>query len=533
MRFGPLPLDEALGAVLAHSVLLPGGRLPKGRVLGTAEIAALRDAGHSTVTAAKLEPGELDEDEAAGRIAAALLGPGLTASAPATGRVNLFAAQAGVLLVDAARIDALNLLDESVTVATLPAHAAMAAGQMAATVKIIPFGAPASVVAEVERLAAGDPPLRLAPYLGLRAALVQTVLPGLKPSVLDKTVEVTRDRLASVGGTLETERRVAHDEAAVAEELGALAAEGFDLLLLAGASAVTDRRDVLPTGIEAAGGTVVHFGMPVDPGNLLLLGRLGERPVLGLPGCARSPKLNGFDWVLQRMAAGLEVSRADIMRLGVGGLLTEIASRPLPRAAAAPPAGPRVAALVLAAGLSRRMGSNKLLADDGGAPLVRRTVEAALASRARPVLVVTGNEAERVRAALEGLEVAFIHAPDHAEGLSASLKAGLRALPDMAEAVLVCLGDMPRVPAETLDRLIAAWNPVEGRAICVPVHQGRRGNPVLWDRRFMPDMLALTGDQGAKALLSAHAELVAEVLVDAPGVHLDVDTPEALAALNA
>jgi molybdenum cofactor cytidylyltransferase len=273
--------------------------------------------------------------------------------------------------------------------------------------------------------------------------------------------------------------------------------------------------------------------MPVDPGNLLLLGSLAGRPVLGLPGCARSPKLNGFDWVLQRLAAGLEVTRADIMRLGVGGLLTEIPSRPLPRAAAAPPAGPRVAALVLAAGLSRRMGSNKLLADDGGVPLVRRTVEAALASRARPVLVVTGNEAQRVRGALEGLEVTFIDAPDHAEGLSASLKAGLRALPVPAEAVLVCLGDMPRVPAETLDRLISAWNPVEGRAICVPVHQGRRGNPVLWDRRFVPEMLDLTGDQGAKALLSAHAELVAEVPVDAPGVHLDVDTPEALAALNA
>ncbi|HYE49098.1 MAG TPA: molybdopterin-binding/glycosyltransferase family 2 protein [Azospirillaceae bacterium] len=532
MRFGSLPLDEALGAVLAHSLHLPGGTFRKGRVLTADDLERLRAAGHTAVAAAKLDGSDVAEDAAAARIAAALLGPGLSASAAYTGRVNLFAEAAGLLVADAARIDALNLLDEAVTAATLPSLAPVEAGQMAATVKIIPFAAPEEVVAEAERIARdGGPALRLAPYRGIRAGLLQTTLPGTKPGMLDKTVEVTSARLAAVAGELVLERRCGHTEAEVAEGLAALAAEGLDLLLVAGASAITDRRDVLPAGIGLAGGTVVHFGMPVDPGNLLLLARLGGVPVLGLPGCARSPKLNGFDWVLQRVAAGVEVTRADIMRLGVGGLLTEIPSRPLPRAEAAPRA-PRIAALVLAAGLSRRMGANKLLADDGGVPLVRRTVEAVLASRARPVTVVTGHQSEAVRAALAGLPVSFVHAADHAEGLSASLKAGLRALPAEAEGVLVCLGDMPRVPPAVLDRLAAAWNPLEGRAICVPTFQGRRGNPVLWDRRLVPEMLELTGDQGARGLMARHADQLCEVAVETDGVLLDVDTPEALAALR-
>src|SRR5262249_47827061 len=181
---------------------------------------------------------------------------------------------------------------------------------------------------------------------------------------------------------------------------------GAELVLVFGASAIADRRDVIPAAIEAAGGAVEHFGMPVDPGNLMLIGELAGRPVLGAPGCARSPKENGFDWILARLLAGLPVSRADITGLGVGGLLMEIVTRPQPREApreAPPPERRRIAAIVLAAGRSTRMGSNKLVAELNGKPLVRIAAEQALASRADPVIVVTGHEPERVEKALAGL----------------------------------------------------------------------------------------------------------------------------------
>ncbi|WP_207462451.1 molybdopterin-binding/glycosyltransferase family 2 protein [Azospirillum sp. SYSU D00513] len=533
MFFGSLPLAEAEGAVLAHSLRAGSLAFKKGRLLSAADLEALRAAGVETVVAAKLGPEDVAEDEAAERIAAALLGDGLTAGAPFTGRVNLFAAKRGLLVLDPARIDAINLCDESITVATLPAFAAVEPGQMVATVKIIPFAAPGACLDQVVREASGGGVLGLAPYRALSAALIQTRLPGLKESVLDKTLEVTRARLAALGGALVAELRCEHEEEALARtivEIGAV-----DLLLIAGASAITDRRDVLPAAIERAGGTVEHFGMPVDPGNLLLLASLDGKPVLGLPGCARSPKLNGFDWVLQRCAAGVPVTREEVMRMGVGGLLMEIPTRPLPRAGtpeAEAQRVPRIAALVLAAGRSTRMGGpNKLLAPVDGGPLITRTVDAVLASGAGPVLVVTGHMAEEVRAAVGARPVAFTHNPAFAEGLSTSLRAGLAALPGDVDGVLVCLGDMPRVSSAAIDRLIAAFNPLEGRAICVPVTGGKRGNPVLWDRAFFPEMAQAAGDTGAKHLIGRHAELVCEVPIDEPGVLYDVDTPELLAAL--
>ena len=225
------------------------------------------------------------------------------------------------------------------------------------------------------------------------------------------------------------------------------------------------------------------------------------------------------------------------MRMGAGGLLAEIETRPQPReasGAARAPHAPNVAALVLAAGRSSRMGArNKLLEPIDGVPMVRRVVEAIRTSDVVKLIVVTGHQAQEVRAALSGLDVAFFHNPDYAEGLSTSLRAGARALPGDVDAMLVCLGDMPDTRKADIDRLIAAFNPLEGRAICVPTHDGKRGNPVLWAARFIPEMAELKGDVGARHLIGAHADEVCEVAVDQPGVLIDLDTPEALAAFHA
>jgi len=303
-----------------------------------------------------------------------------------------------------------------------------------------------------------------------------------------------------------------------------------------GASAITDRRDVIPRAVEASGGRIEHFGMPVDPGNLLLLGAHGQVPVLGLPGCARSPKLNGVDWVLQRLLADLPVGAGEITGLGAGGLLSEIPSRPLPRAeigtqAEAPPHRARIAALILAAGQSRRMGAeNKLLLEIDGKPMVRHVAERVLASSARPVTIVLGHQPDAVKAALAGLDVGFVENPDYADGLSSSLKAGLAAVPESADGALICLGDMPGVSTDLVDRLIAGFNPIEGRAILAPTRGGRRGNPVLWARRFFDELMSLSGDTGAKHLIGSYGEFLTEIEAPDDGVLIDLDTPAALAA---
>ena len=539
MKFGDIPLAEAEGAILAHSVREPGLVLKKGRRLGPDDVAALKAAGRRTVVAAVLESGDVHEDEAAGRLAAAVMGPNLTSSAPFTGRVNLFAETRGLAVIDRERLDRINRMDESITMATLPQFAPVEPKQMVATIKIIPFAAPDADLQLSEALARNDGAegvVRIAPYRPRKTGLVQTRLPGMKPSILDKTSRVTAARLDPMGMAIARDRRCEHVARTLAGEIRAMLSEGIELVLMVGASAITDRRDVLPEAIELAGGSVEHFGMPVDPGNLMLMGAVDGVPVLGLPGCARSPKLNGFDWVLQRLAADVPVTRADIMAMGLGGLLTEIPSRPLPRAQAAKdspamaaPRAPSIAAIVLSAGQSRRMGArNKLLAEVDGTPMVVRAVDAALASQAGPVIVVTGHERDEVEAALAGRDVSFAHNPAFAEGISTSLKAGLDAVPDTADGAVICLGDMPLISAGLLDRLIAAYNPVEGRAIVVPTRAGKRGNPVLWDRRFFAEMHQVAGDVGARHLIGDYAELVAEVETEDAAVLTDIDTPEAL-----
>ena len=539
MRFGEVPVAEAEGAILAHSLKLGNTALKKARVLSRADLDVIAGAGLARIVVARLELDDIGEDEAARRVAAAAAGAEIEPAAPFTGRANLFAKTRGVLVFDRERLDRLNLVNEAITLGTLPPFAVVESRMMVATVKIIPFAAPAEAVERCVEVARSDGPLlRVAPFQPRSIGLVQTRLPGLKESILDKTREVTAGRLRTLGSRLVLEERCGHATAELAPVIRDAIGHGIDILLIHGASAILDRRDVIPAAIVAAGGVIDHFGMPVDPGNLLLLGRVGERAVLGLPGCARSPKVNGFDWVLERLVAGLPVGPGEIMRMGSGGLLAEIPSRPLPRAEASPAAepksqGPRIGALLLAAGQSRRMGGpNKLLAEIDGIPMVAHIARRLLASRARPIIAVLGNQADAVDAALGKLPVERARNPDFAAGLSTSLKRGLAALPPDLDGVIVCLGDMPLISGRHLDRLIAAFNPLEGRAIIVPTRRGKRGNPVLWSKRFFPEMAELAGDVGAKHLIGEHAELVAEVEMDDDSVLVDIDTPDALDALR-
>lgn len=535
MQFGPVPTFAAEGAILAHSLRAAGQAFRKGRVLSAADIAALVEAGHGEVTVARLAATDVAEDEAAAKIANALAGEQVRVGAPFTGRANLYAERRGLVVIDAGRIAALNAIDETITVATLAPYAPVEPGQMVATVKIIPFAAPGAAVDAALTVLGEASVLRVAPFIPKRVSLVSTMLADTKPAALDKNRSALDARLAPLGATIVSEQRIAHDTAALAEALRAASRTDPDLLLVFGASAITDRRDVIPAAIETAGGTIAHLGMPVDPGNLLLLGRLDGRIVIGLPSCARSPKLNGFDFVLQRVLAGIPVGGREIAAMGVGGLLTEIHTRPQPRdrRPSLHPRAPRVAAVILAAGLSSRMGHNKLTAEIGGKPLLRRVAETALASAARPVIVVTGNAASEAERAVSGLPVTIVENPAFRNGLSASLIRGINAVPEDCDGSVILLGDMPSVAPALIDRLIAAFAPEDDRAICVATHRGKRGNPVLWARQFFPDIRMLEGDVGAKALIAANGEMVCEVEAPDDGPLVDIDTPDALAAYEA
>jgi len=530
MKFGPASPADAIGGVTVHTLRQGALVLKKGTTIGPAEVEALNRAGVKEVVVVRLEDGDISEDVAAASIAQAVAGEGINVERAFTGRANLFAARAGVLVVDRAAVDRINSVDEAITFATLAAYKPVVEGEMVATVKLIPFGVEARLRDTAVAAGSGGA-MRIAPYTIKRVGIISTLLPGLAPKVVEKTLRVTAERLAPAGAIIMAERRVPHDEAALAAAIQELLGLGAELVIVFGASAIADRRDVIPAAVTGIGGAIEHFGMPVDPGNLLLIGNAGGVPILGAPGCARSPVENGFDWVLTRLLAGLKVTRGELTIMGVGGLLMEIVTRPQPRVNLATDGNRNVAAIILAAGRSTRMGGpNKLLAELGGKSLVRIVTEQALASKAQGVIVVTGHQAEQVEKALHGLEVKFVRNPDFVEGLASSVKAGIAAVASDADGAVICLGDMPLISAHLIDRLIEAFAPDRGNLIAVPVSDNRRGNPVLWSRRFFNELMTLDGDIGARHLIARHSEAVAEVAVEGFGAFLDIDMPQALEA---
>ncbi len=373
MKFGPARLDNAIGKILGHNIAGPDGKriLRKGKPLTVEDIAALRAIGRNSVYVAEIEPGDLDEDAAARRVAEAVTGDGLRLSGPASGRVNLLATAQGVLRVDVDRLNQVNACD-GVTLATLASHTAVRPRQIVATIKIIPFAAPEKVIEQAEgaafpasfdydprasrersggevsaakpkfarSVAEGGAGLRSGRLIwvdDLKPQSVSLILSG-SPSLREKLFTdfaPLRERVEALGSQVNhTDYVPLEDESGerlLAEKLSAQRIAGARLIILAGETAIMDRRDIVPRAIERLGGEVTCFGVPVDPGNLLLVAYLGEVAILGAPGCARSRKVNIVDWVLPRLLAGDRLTRGDIFALGHGGLLEDAPERPMPR----------------------------------------------------------------------------------------------------------------------------------------------------------------------------------------------------------
>ena len=538
MIFDSYDCADAEGVLLAHTLRIPGGTFKKGRVLSREDLAALREAGIARVSGVRLEAGDVDEDQAALEVARALAGPLVDVGRPVAGRCYLYARRDGLAVVQREVIDAINQCDTGMVIATLSDCAECLQQQAVASVKVIPF---AVARAQLERCvalaAAAGGAVALRAFQPRAMALILTRAPGMKESMLDSTSRVTRDRVSSMGGRIVSETRCGHTVPELGEAIERALAAAADAVLICGASITVDPADIVPAAIVACGGAVDHFGMPVEPGNMLLLAHVGERPVINLPGCSRSPKLNGLDWVMQRLAADLPLGKKEILTMGVGGLIKDISHRWRMREQGSLieqfQSQYAVAALVLGAGRSSRMGEqNKLLAPVGGTPMLQRVVDAALGAEVVSTTVVTGCQADAVRQLLRAREVNFVHNPDYRQGLASSLKTGLAALPADIDGVIILLADMPFVTSAHINELICEFNPAIERDIVAPIRDGRLGNPIIWAARYIPAMMQLSGDRGARPLLEEYAANVWEVPMGDDAIFVDVDTPQALQEAN-
>ena len=332
MKFGEIPIDEAVGAILAHKLYDDTGKLifNKGRRLSADDIARLRQLGRQRIIVTRLGDADLHEDAAAERIGAAVAGEHLRMRAPGVGRANLTAAKRGVLHVDAPKLELINNIYDGITIATLRAYSLVDAGEMVALVKVVPFGVPAARVVDVERIAeASGAVLQVKPLERKRVALIVSGTEATRARLLKSFHEPVRRRIEGWGSQLLRPTFAMHNAESIAQAIRGH--EDADMILVAGVSAIIDREDVVPSALRLAGGSITIYGVPVDPGTLLMLGYLGEAPVVGAPGCVKSPKTNVIDWILPRLLSGERLTRANLVSMGHGGLLKDIAERPMPR----------------------------------------------------------------------------------------------------------------------------------------------------------------------------------------------------------
>jgi len=337
MKFGPTPLAESEGKILGHNIAGADGRrlLRKGKVLAEVDIKLLRSLGRTVVYVASLELDDVGENSAALRVARAAAGGGLRLSGAATGRVNILATDTGVLRVDAGRLARLNGC-AGITLATMLSETAVQAQKIVATVKVLPFAVPEATVVTAEQVAT-----ERGPIIGLdvlperRVALILSGSLSARERILKSFDPPLRARLNALKATITAVDFVpledAQGELELAQRIEGQVAAGTDLIILAGETAIMDAQDIAPRAVERAGGEVSCFGAPVDPGNLLLLAYVHDVPVLGAPGCARSPKRNIVDMVLPRLLVGDRLSGEEVFSWGHGGLLEDVRERPYPR----------------------------------------------------------------------------------------------------------------------------------------------------------------------------------------------------------
>lgn len=323
MKVEKVPIEQAVGHILIHNQVDPTGRrvLRKGRLLQAEDVATLQALGHTEVYIGRLAEADIDENEAAYRLGAALGQPHLQRSTARTGRVDLTAGAAGIFKVNSAGLLALNDIN-GVAVATLADNSQVSLNQPIGTIKIIPYALPQVDLEQAEAIIHQNQPLiELRPFSMKNACLITTGSPASHQKVVESFTPALRNRLATYNVELVEGPYVAEDETVIAKSLREALDSAVGMVLIAGETSIMDLDDITPRAIKAVGGEVVHHGVPVEPGNLLLLAYWGQTPIVGAPGCARSNQFNVVDMVLPRLASGERLSRRDLAALGHGGYL--------------------------------------------------------------------------------------------------------------------------------------------------------------------------------------------------------------------
>ena len=319
-----IPVEEAVGLRLAHDIteIIPGGhkgpRFKRGHLIAEEDVPRLLDVGKAHIYIMDLAPDELHEEDAAKRLARAAAGDGLTLTDPSEGRVNLVAAQDGMLEVDEELLFRFNELGDLI-LATLPSGEFVREGTVVGGTRTIPILVKEDLVARAEALCRDRSVVSVAAMPAKKVYLLVTGSEVYTGRIKDGFEPAVRQKVEGMGSTLEPATLAPDDPDVIAGHIKDFAAKGAEIILVSGGMSV-DPDDLTPEGIRRSGADVVSHGFPVLPGSMFLMSYLGDIPVLGLSGCVLHDPVTAFDFMLPKLLAGNRVTREDILRMGHGGL---------------------------------------------------------------------------------------------------------------------------------------------------------------------------------------------------------------------
>ena len=328
MQFGSIKLEKSEGSILAHSIKLENLNISKGTLLTENHIMDLRSKGVQSVVVARLENGDIEENKSAIIVSKAFSHNSLIFSKANTGRINIFSKHDGLLIYSVSSLISFNLIDEGIALALLTQNSFVKKKQLIGTLKVIPYSLPKKTILKFRRF---ENLIIIKAVKEKKFSLIQTSHKNMKESLYKKTSIETKKRVENLSCFLLDDTICEHNEKELTSKISSIIKKDIDILLISCASAVSDRNDILPKSIMNLGGNIIHFGLPVDPGNLLILASLNNKLIVGMPGCARSPSLNGLDLILRMLVTDIKIDKKIIASLGVGGLLKDTRLRPFPR----------------------------------------------------------------------------------------------------------------------------------------------------------------------------------------------------------
>ena len=526
MYFGDINVKDSLNCILAHTIVINKKKISKGTIITEIEKAYFINNKIKTIVCAKLDKNDFHEDKAANEIAETFKNNSIASEKAYTGRANILAKKSGLLVIDEEKINKFNMISDDITIATLNNNSTVKKGEMLATIKIISFSIKKSFIEKIKRTIYKKAIL-VNPYINKKCALILTH--HKKENIKLNAISERRinERLKNLNSSLDIIYNCEHNSKEISKNINLILKKKIDLIMILGSSAIVDIKDKIPEAINFSKGKIIRFGMPVDPGNLLLLGKIKNTHVIGLPGCARSPSLNGFDWVLEKVISNTNITKLNISNMGVGGLLKTLNIRAKTEKEST---NYNITNIILAAGQSKRMKEkNKLLIKIDNKTMIEKIVDTALKSIANNTIVVLGHENDILQNLLNNKNITTIVNKEYLKGQSSSLQLGISALPEDCDAAIVILGDMPNISSRLINQLIENYKPNDNKSIIIPTYKNKKGNPVLIDREFFPDILSIKGDKGAKDIIMANKKYISEIPQKNSTIVEDIDTKEDLA----